>query len=173
MCFSLIWQKFIHSFYLWCIHSHTTFLIRKINDGRLQDDKRLVRRAGYCFTKQIYEPVLMFTILRKSLEIIWYLVLSRFNYNLITASTTFSFSRLNLNISVSVYVPLTCNFNVNISWFSGICTINLKVAIKLTMYAELCLHSATTFVGCSLLLKHLLATQLLAVCFLPFFEAYH
>ena len=94
--FFLIWRQFIHSCYLWCVHLHTNALFRKIYDGCL----RPVRRAGDCVTKQIYEPVLIFTISQESLKIFWYLRLSRFNDDLITASTTFYFSSRNWDISV-------------------------------------------------------------------------
>ena len=93
------------SCYLRCIHSHTTVFFRKTNDGCLQDDKRPVRRVGYCFTKQIHELVPIFTILQKSLKIFWCLGFSWFNDILSTAPATFSFSSL-CYLQYPLFAPL-------------------------------------------------------------------
>ena len=97
--FLLIWRQLIHSCYLWCIHSHTAVLFRKISDGCLQDDKRPVRRAGYYFTKQVHELVLIFTI-----STMW----SRHHLH------TWSFC-------ISVYSLLTPLVNCSLQWMYLLC----------------------------------------------------
>ena len=89
------------SCYLRCIQLYPTVLFWKINDWCLQDSKCSVWRAGHCVTKQIYEPVFIFTISQKSLKIFGNLDLVDLMI-ILSIRPRISFSSLNWNIFVSV-----------------------------------------------------------------------
>ena len=134
-----------------------------------------VWRAGYCFTKQIYESVLIFAISQKSLKIFWYFGLCRFNDNLITVSKTFSFSSRNWNISVTGSYNIYSlgkednSFHFNSSSFSGVSQlISLAQPPNQRCRQNYALILLPLLVGYPLSLNHLLSTQPLTVCFLPF-----
>ena len=179
ICVFVIRRQFFRSCYLCCIHSYKTALFRKKITVVCKMTTSCLE-SWILFHKADLWVCSFFAISQKSLKIFWYFGLCRFNDNLITVSKTFSFSSRNWNISVTGSYNIYSlgkednSFHVNSSSFSGVSQlISLAQPPNQRCRQNYALILLPLLVGYPLSLNHLLSTQLLTVCFLPFFEAYN